>query len=214
MRKLFLSLGVIIFITGCSTAYYSGMEKLGIHKRDILVDRIGEAADSQEQAKEQFKDALEQFGSVVNFDGGDLKLTYDKLSAEYESSKASAKNVSKRIDSVESVSEDLFDEWEQELESYQSQKLRNLSEYQLKQTRRQYKDLIASMRQAEKKMPPVLEVFEDQVLFLKHNLNARAIASLKSEYQSISADVAQLVKEMEISINQANKFIKSLEQVT
>jgi hypothetical protein len=190
------------------------MEKIGIHKRDILVDRIGEAADSQEQAKEQFKDALEQFGSVVNFENGDLQSTYNKMSAEFESSKASAKNVSKRINSIESVSEDLFDEWEEELERYQSQKLRKLSETQLMQTRRQYKDLISSMRQAERKMSPVLEVFEDQELFLKHNLNARAVASLKSEYQSISADVAQLVEEMETSINQANEFIKSLEQVT
>ena len=212
MRKLFVALGVIIFVTGCSSAYYSGMEKIGVHKRDILVDRIGDAADSQEQAKEQLKDALDQFGSVVNYDGGDLQLTYDKLSAEYESSKASAKNVSKRIDSVESVSEDLFEEWEEELDSYQSQNLRKLSESQLNQTRGQYRELITSMRQVEKKMPPVLEVFEDQVLFLKHNLNARAVTSLKSEYQSISADVAQLVKEMETSINQANKFIKSLEQ--
>ena len=211
MKKLVFALGLIIVIAGCSTAYYSGLEKFGIHKRDILVDRIGEAADSQEQAKEQFKDALEQFGSVVNYEGGDLQVTYDQLSAEYESSKASAKNVSKRIDSVESVSEDLFEEWQDELESYQNQKLRKQSESQLKQTRQQYRELITSMRQAEKKMPPVLEVFEDQVLFLKHNLNARAVASLKSEYQSISQDVAQLVKEMEASINEANKFIKSLE---
>ena len=211
MRKLLLSLSLITLIAGCSTAYYSGLEKFGIHKRDILVDRIGEAADSQEQAKEQFKDALEQFGSVVNYNGGDLQVTYDQLSAEFESSKASAKNVSKRIDSVESVSEDLFEEWEDELESYESQNLRKQSESQLKQTRLQFKDLIAAMRQAESKMPPVLEVFEDQVLFLKHNLNARAVASLRSEYKSVSADVEQLIKEMEISINQANEFIDSLQ---
>ena len=213
MKKFLLPLTLSIVMAGCSTAYYSSLEKFGIHKRDILVDRVGEARDSQEQAKEQFKDALEQFGSVVNFDGGDLQKTYEQLSAEYESSLASANNVSKRIDSVESVSEDLFDEWEDELDNYQSQKLRQQSENQLKRTRAQYQDLISAMRQAEKKMPPVLEVFEDQVLFLKHNLNARAVAALRSEYQSISSDVAQLVKEMEQSINQANDFIASLEQV-
>ncbi len=213
MKKLLWPLVLIIGFAGCSTAYYSGLEKFGIHKRDILVDRIGEARDSQEQAKEQFKDALEQFGSMVNYDGGDLKDTYDKLSAEYESSVASAKDVSKRIDSVEKVSEDLFEEWEEELDSYQSQSLRNQSSAQLKRTKSQYKDLISAMRQAESKMPPVLEVFEDQVLFLKHNLNARAVAALQSEYQSISDDVERLIREMESSINEANEFIASLEQV-
>ena len=213
MKKLLWPLALVITLVGCSTAYYSGLEKFGIHKRDILVDRIGEARDSQEQAKEQFKDALEQFGSVVNYDGGNLQGTYDKLSAEYESSVASAKNVSKRIDSVESVSEDLFDEWEDELDNYQSDSLRKQSAAQLRRTRNQYHELISAMRQAESKMPPVLEVFEDQVLFLKHNLNARAVAALQSEYQSISDDVAKLVREMESSINEANKFIASLEQV-
>lgn len=211
MGKFLLSLGATILLAGCSSAYYSGMETFGIHKRDILVDRIDQAADSQEQAVEQFKDALEQFGSVVNYEGGDLQETYDQLSAEYESSRKSANDVSNRIDSVAAVSEDLFDEWEDELDSYTSQDLRKKSKLQLNQTRFQYSELIASMRAAEEKMQPVLDVFGDQVLFLKHNLNARAVASLQSEYESISADVAQLVKEMEISINQANEFIKSLE---
>ena len=211
MGKFFISLGITVLLAGCSSAYYSGMETFGVHKRDILVDRIDEAADSQETAKEQFKDALEQFGSVVNYDGGDLQQTYEQLNAEYESSKDSANNVSRRIDSVEAVSKDLFDEWEDELDSYTSQDLRKKSKSQLKQTRLQYSELIESMRAAEEKMQPVLDVFGDQVLFLKHNLNARAVASLQSEYESISADVAQLVREMEVSINQANEFIKSLE---
>ncbi len=211
MKKLFWPLVFIIVLVGCSSAYYSGLEKFGIHKRDILVDRVGEARDSQEQAKEQFKDALQQFGSVVNYSGGELQDTYNKLSAQYESSVASAKNVSKRIDSVEKVSEDLFEEWEQELDSYQSQSLRNQSETQLRRTRAQYQTLISAMRQAESKMPPVLEVFEDQVLFLKHNLNATAVAALQSEYQSVSDDVKRLIEEMEASINQANEFIASLE---
>lgn len=211
MRKFFSVLALTILLAGCSSAYYSGMETFGVHKRDILVDRIDEAAGSQEQAKEQFKDALEQFGSVVNYDGGDLQQIYDQLSSEYESSLDSANEVSARIDSVEAVSEDLFDEWEDELDSYTSQDLRKKSKSQLKQTRNQYTELIESMRAAEEKMQPVLDVFGDQVLFLKHNLNARAVASLQSEYETISADVAQLVKEMEVSIDHANEFIKTLE---
>ena len=35
------------------------------------------------------------------------------------------------------------------------------------------------MRLAESRIEPVLKSFRDQVLFLKHNLNAKAIASLR-----------------------------------
>jgi hypothetical protein len=40
----------ILFIVlqySCSTAYYGTMEKVGIHKRDILVDRVADARDAQ-----------------------------------------------------------------------------------------------------------------------------------------------------------------------
>ena len=52
------------------------MEKVGVHKRDILVDRVKGARDSQAEARQQFKSALEQFGSVVKLKNTDLKKAY------------------------------------------------------------------------------------------------------------------------------------------
>jgi len=31
---------IILGLSGCSTMYYGTMEKLGVHKRDIMVDRV------------------------------------------------------------------------------------------------------------------------------------------------------------------------------
>ncbi len=98
----------ILFTEGCQKAFYSTMEKFGIHKRDIMVDRVEEARDSQQEAKEQFKSFL------------------------------------------------------------------------------------------------------DQVLYLKHNLNAQAIASLQSELGTVESDIAALIKEMEKSIGEANSFIRTM----
>jgi len=67
------------------------------------------------------------------------------------------------------------------------------------------------MRSAEARMEPVLRAFQDQVLFLKHNLNARAIDSLQGELGSIETDVAQLIREMERSIAESDAFISSLQ---
>jgi hypothetical protein len=186
------------------------MEKFGVHKRDILSDRVKDAKETQEEAKEQFKSALEKFSSVVNFKGGELEDKYNQLNDEYEKSEEQAEDVSKRIESVESVAEDLFEEWNTELAQYTNSNLRRSSEKQLKQTKKKYTQLISAMKRAEKKIAPVLSAFRDQVLFLKHNLNAQAIASLKGELVSIETDVASLIREMEVSINEADAFIKSI----
>jgi F0F1-type ATP synthase membrane subunit b/b' len=138
MTKIFSYICLLLFITACSQAYYGALEKVGIHKRDIMVDRVQEAKQSQEDAKEQFQSALEEFSSVANFQGGDLEDTYKKLDKELQKSESRAKEVTTRIDSVEDVSIALFKEWEQELDLYESQKLRAQSEQQLKDTKVRY----------------------------------------------------------------------------
>jgi len=201
---------LVLTLQGCETAYYGALEKVGIHKRDIMSDRIVDARDAQEEAKQEFRSALERFSTELGFSGGDLEEKYNTLSDAYDGSEEKADAVSARIEALESVAEALFDEWTDELSQYSNERLRRDSESQLKQTERHYKRMLASMHRAEKRMAPVLDTFRDQVLYLKHNLNARAIASLKSEFSSLEKDIDRLIKEMEVSIAQANQFIETL----
>lgn len=201
---------LITALVGCSTAYYGAMEKVGIHKRDIMVDRVESARDSQKDAQEEFKDALEQFGSVVALKETDLKKAYDKLNGEYEDSLAAAEKVSDRIDSVESVAEDLFKEWKQEIAQYQNASYRSTSQKQLNATKARYRDMLATMKKAEASMQPVLNNFRDNVLFLKHNLNAQAIGSLRSEFSTLSNDIDRLISTMNRSIASSNDFIANM----
>jgi len=208
--RLILIFFLVLFVSGCETAYYGTMEKLGYHKRDLMVNRVESARDSQEDAKEQFESALEKFSSVLQFDGGDLEDKYDQLKTAYDRSSARAQTVRDRIASVEDVAADLFEEWETELSEYSSDSLRRSSARKLKQTRRQYAQLIGAMKRAESKMDPVLKAFHDQVLFLKHNLNARAIASLQTELVSVESEVNSLIKDMNASIKEADAFIGTM----
>lgn len=206
---LFLSM---IGLTACSSMYYSGLEKMGIPKREVMVHRVEKARDTQEETKQQFKSALEQFTAATNFKGGDLEATYSKLDGEYQASVKKAEEVNKRISDIEDVSSALFSEWETELGQYSNAALRQSSRQKLTATKAHYQQLITAMRKAEAKIEPVLSVFRDQVLYLKHNLNAQAIASLKGQLNSVKTDVSALVQAMEKSINEADAFIKTMEK--
>ena len=211
MKWRYFFLFVWLFtLLSCQTAYYGAMEKLGYHKRDLLVSDVEKARDAQQEAKEQFQSALEKFSSVLNFQGGDLQEKYETLNAEYQRSETRAKAVHDRIDSVEDVSEALFEEWEAELNEYSNANLRRTSQQKLEKTRKQYDHLIKAMKRAETKMEPVIAAFKDQVLFLKHNLNAQAIASLKNELVAVEGDISSLIKEMETSIKEADTFIAAM----
>jgi ElaB/YqjD/DUF883 family membrane-anchored ribosome-binding protein len=211
MRRLLLLGFALLALTGCQSAYFSAMEKVGLHKRDILVDRVEDARDSQQQAKEQFKDALERYRSVVQVQGGKLEERYEALNSEFEASENSARDVRNRIEAVEDVAEALFNEWKQELGEYSNSNLRAASARDLERTQKDYRVLLQRMKAAEKRIDPVLDVLRDQVLFLKHNLNARAIGALQGEYRTLEGNVDQLLADMQRAIDEADVFIRQLQ---
>ncbi|WP_211825466.1 DUF2959 domain-containing protein [Kistimonas asteriae] len=212
LRQLSFLLLTGVMLSGCQSTYYKAMEQVGFHKRDIMVDRIEDTQQSQQEAQEQFQSALDQFRSVVAFDGGDLESVYNRLNDEYESSYSAAEKVRERINGVRDVSEALFDEWDDELNLYSSASLRAESSRKLKDTRRRYDQMMASMVKSEKRMQPVLDALHDQVLYLKHNLNARAIAALKGEFSGIKSDIDKLLQEMQTSIRESQAFINTLKK--
>jgi len=212
ISKKIMSIVLVIALSGCSSAYYSAMEKVGIHKRDIMVDRVVDAKESQQEAQAQFKSALEEMTALINFDGGDLEEQYNVIQGQYEDSKEAADHVSSRINKIEDVADALFDEWQDEIEQISSSNLKKQSSSKLRETQRRYESLVRSMRKAESKMGPVLSALKDNSLFLKHNLNAKAIGALQGEMVSIKNDVSALIKDMNSAIEQSQQFIELLEK--
>lgn len=206
----FIVLGMLVMLTGCQSMYYGAMEKVGYEKRDILVDRVDNAREAQQEAKEQFESALEQFVVMTNYKGGELEKQYKNLKSEYEDSKARAEDVRERIELVEHVSGALFDEWKMEISQYTNRDLKRASEKQMRDTKSSYSKLISTMKKSEKKIEPVLKAFNDRVMFLKHNLNANAISSLRSQKKAVESDIKSLIADMNKSIDEADKFIKSM----
>ena len=200
----------ITVLSACQSAYYAGMEKIGVHKRDIFIDRVEDARDAQQDAKEQFASALDQFQSVISTKSTSLEKKYKKLQAEFDNSESAAEEVSERIQAVQHVSNALFEEWENELALYTNASLKQTSARKLKTTKQRYAKLINAMKRAESRMQPVLNAFRDQVLFLKHNLNAQAIASLQNELSLIESNVSKLIADMEKSIRESNAFVQQL----
>lgn len=215
MRKLLTlvwALAIAMALTGCQSAYYGAMEKVGVHKRDILVDRVDDARDAQSDAQEEFKSALQRLDELLQFDGGELEARYYALNDDYESSKSAAERVYDRIEAIDDVAQALFDEWQDELELYSNDAMRRESERSLRETERRYTSLLQSMERAAATMAPVLSKLQDNVLYLKHNLNAKAVDAIRGEYRSLSSDVDVLIREMETAIQESNAFIESMQE--
>ncbi|HOX03874.1 MAG TPA: DUF2959 domain-containing protein [Candidatus Paceibacterota bacterium] len=204
-------LGCLMLLAGCRSTYYAAYEKFGVHKRDLLKKEVAKARDDQAQAQEQFKDAMTRLKEITHFTGGDLEKNYNALKDDYDGCVTRADSVRKRVREVETVSTDLFAEWEKEIGQIGTPTLRDASRQQLATTRQRYQALHGALLNAEQSMDPVLRQFNDYVLYLKHNLNAQAIASLRTEATSIQTEISALLERMNQSIARADEFIKSMQ---
>lgn len=202
----------IFTLTGCQSAYYSAMEQVGYHKRDIMVDRVEDAKESQQDAQQEFTSALEALSALTNFDGGELETVYNQINDKYQDSEKAAQDVSDRIAAIEDVSDALFAEWQDELELYTSSSLRRSSEQKLRETKESYTTMLSAMKRAEDKMTPVLNTLRDNTLYLKHNLNASAIGALQGEFTNLEQDIQFAIKQMNAAIAESDKFLARLNQ--
>lgn len=210
MHKTIPLLIILILISSLGGCGFS-VDQFWKEPRELLVDRVEDARDAQQETVEEFQTTMEKFKSVTNFDGGDLEKQFNTLNSAFERSEKAAINISNRVDKVEQASEALLKEWREELQQYHDESLRQRSQRQYDETSVQSEKLIVAMRRAEVKTKPVLDVFRDQVLFMKHNLNMQAITSLDSQTAEIETNVAGLIQEMEISIAEANQFIEAMD---
>lgn len=210
-RLIVLLLLAPLALAGCQSAYFAAMEKVGYAKRDILATRVKSASEAQQEAKQEIVSALEQFSRTVNFQGGELEAQYKRLAGKLSDSEEAAARVRTRIGEVESVGDALFREWRQELDKYASPDLRRRSEQQLRATQARYSQMLTAMRQAEARMEPALRPLRDQVLFIKHNLNARAVGGLKGEVVRVDAEVDRLVVDINRAVAEAERFVTSLD---
>ncbi len=205
-----LAAALILSVAGCSTVYYAAYEKVGIYKRDLLKKSVVAARDDQKQAQEQFKDALTRLKEITKFDGGGAEKAYNSLKSDYDSCSKRADAVHKRVREVETVSSDMFAEWEKENDQITTPALRDSSRQQLSDTKQRYNQMHSALVSAEQTMTPVLQKFNDYVLYLKHNLNAAAIASLNGEASSIQTEIGHLLDSMNQSIARADEFVKTM----
>lgn len=198
-----------LILAGCSTTYYAAWEALGKEKRDLLKDNVEKARHDQAVVQEDFKDALTRLKELTGVDGGQLETIYSAVKRDYDECTERAETLRNRIQNVNDVANDLFVEWQRELTQIDNASMKRDSEKKLQSTQKRYADLYKAMQRAEKQMDPVLIKLRDNVLYLKHNLNAQTVGALDGEVKSIEGEIQKLIKDMAISIAKSDEFLAS-----
>ena len=159
----------------------------------------------------RFKDALTRLKEIYHFDGGELESFYNQLRHDHQLLTERALGIESRMARVDQTAQDLFEEWQQEIDQINNAKFKRQSRQSLSRTKARYQRMYAAMARAHASMEPVLGQLQDYVLYLKHNLNAQAIGALKQEVNDIELEVRRLIADISRSIQEADEFLKAIE---
>ncbi len=197
-------------LTGCTTTYVAAWKKLGWETRDLLVDQVQDARSQQEEAKEEFTSALDQFKATYNYDGGDLEQAYNDLQKNYDRCVAQADGFRTEIGRVKRLGKVFFDEWDADIETQTVAEYKKAMIKQRDTTLDSYEQMVSKMDEAADTMDPVLEAFQGRVIFLKSSLNAQALATLQENADELVDGIESLINEMNQSIAEADEFISAM----
>ena len=203
-----LALGLALGLTGCQSAYYGTLQTVGIEKREILRNRIGDWRDDLQQAKAEVDNAYHLFATVSASE--ELESLYKELDKGATRVAGRVENVTGRTNGAEKIAADIFQEWATGIGEIQNTSLRASSEKRLQTARVRYQSLLDSMRNAEEKMALVGTAFRDRVIFFKHNLTEQAVSDLKTSAEDMRREIQPMNQAIDVATAEADAFVSTL----
>lgn len=217
MKRTLLLLPVLL--TACENpvkravrdATYSGYEMIGLQKRDLLKRDIARTREDQKEAGESLENALEKLRRLYAVPESQLSGQYREVKNAFDRAESKTKDVRSSHEKMQTVARDLFREWENEIAEIQTPDLKSKSRAKLEASKTKFAELDRSLDAAESKIDPVLIKLKDHVLYLKHNLNAESLASLKTERDRIGREIDGLLRDLKNAVARAESFSKTIE---
>ena len=206
------NLGLVLcaFLCSCQGLYFSTMERFGVDKRDILVERLETTNDALVVAGVRFDDAVAAYRSVFDAEEGRLEQQFENLSTAQRRCESASEDVNEAIASVQSVATLMFDDWKAETGEIMDADLRRASRDNYTKATARYERTLRAFRRFQARMDPVLTTFRDHVLFLKLNLHPHALGALQEQEEDIVADVKELGELIESAANETTEFNDSM----
>ncbi|MEC9282962.1 MAG: DUF2959 family protein [Bdellovibrionota bacterium] len=213
MKKLLIGALSLFFLCSCTTVYYKSWELLGREKRDLLSSNIESLKGEQEDAKEEFSDVLERMRSEYIGEKQSLAETYSDFKSDYDDIKDEVDDVTSRLNRIDGLAKALFKEWLLEANEFDSREYRRKSLAKRGETMRSFNKYMKSTRALEAGMNQSLKSLQDEVVFLKHNLNSQIVSQFNVKLATLEKDMEKIIGKIEKSIEGTDSYIKEIRRL-
>jgi len=182
----------------------------GVKQAENLVKKTEASAKAITEAREQIKTTLDGYNALIEGNVEDTKKAYGNLQKEMDRSDDRAEDVGKRIDEMNVEADKYFADWTRSLDGISSPDLRARSEERMKDARSRYDQILATTGKAGDMFASFIQNLRDQVTYLGHDLNPRALASLEGDATKLNTAAESFFGKIDSAIDEATSYAASL----
>ena len=192
-RSLAVVLPVLAGLTACKG---SSKQMVGLRRVDDLLGRIERVHVECELSRESARIALDTLHAVVAL-GTDAMASYAELVDALEVSEERAEALRAVIKPMDRAAEQVFEQWNSDLNSFTRAEMRKRSRDRMLDTRERYDAIITAAEPAREAYEELNAGLRDCVLFLGHDFNANAVAEIESDVLALTQLASELDERLE-----------------
>lgn len=173
----------LVAITGvllASTAAHTQATRVARETKRLA--RAG--ADAQQAVTDlglHVREMIENYNAIVYGGTKSPESSFRRLASDRADVDRKIQSAVAAVEDMNVRAEQYFKEWEAELEGYSSQGLRGKSVARMESTKKRYAKISSTLAEAREAFAPLLESFDDQLLFLSRDLSPGTVADLGDE---------------------------------
>jgi hypothetical protein len=196
----------VLLAQGCATE-----PGAGLNYRDDLVAEIKTVQETLDHTNDSLGRTLELYNAILHTETTDPRTAYQNLALDLKSCEQQAQRVLDDIAEMEGASDEFFTNWNDELGSYQSPRMRERSQARLQKSQRRYERIMTALRPAKATFEVFFASLSDQVLFLGHDLTPDSIASLSADAEGLNRDATTVLDALQETSKAAAFFVQSID---
>lgn len=173
---------LIVLLVCCSTA----LGQAGSKESQKFLKYSEDTSESVADMLSRLEKTIAYYNALVLGTAKKPQSTYKDLNKSLDKTEKLAEKVRGQVDKMQAQSTKVFSAWEQELEGYQSEDMRQLGAERLKVTKKRYDQMIERMTAAGDAYDPLITSLRDQALYMGRDLSPEAMGTLTKPAEELN----------------------------
>jgi hypothetical protein len=200
---------VLACATTAFTSCASTKQSVGLENVDSLVSRVEQVHLETELAKQSVYAAILSLGPIFadNFTG-EATDAFEAFAQATETAEKQANELRSHISPMRNSAVSVFERWEESLDAFTSDGMRQRSADRLEATRERFAEVQEAAVLVQAEFDALNGQLRDTVLFLGHDFNAASVAEIEQDAFALRDEARLLGKSFDACMDAAAEYVE------